>query len=297
LKLGWQTPKAYEPSPREKLSPWFQSYTAVLEYPPGTLGEEEGWSEEFDIYAINEYYAKQFAEEYAKDIYISGYKLKVELNFGISSSLKLGWQIQEEFERGDVVSFEYTSTGSDKTYTAIGNYWGRDNSNTKYPVVLENVYYGLLPITRIGTIRIADNVPLYLIRKTTTSSLKLAWEAARSVWLGYWAIPGNQDINPNREQENWTTIIYADTDDFKKAVDVMKEKFTNYLKMHFPEAYRTGFHFNTGYLWALNSEKLTNLTKILSKKEINNFMNDSIVVVDKKPFPVTVSGGGAITRL
>lgn len=297
-KLSWQTLRAYAPTPLEPCPEGYSRYTAYLIYPAGHNGEETGTVEEFDIYAIHEYDAKEFAKQYAKENYQDGYtRIDIEHTWGISSSLKLGWQVQEEFERGDAVGFEYQPEGSDATYTAIGTYWGRDDTNTKYPIILEDVYYHSTHILRLGTIRLADNVPLYLIRKTKSSSLKLSWEAGRSVWLGYWAIPGDQDINPSHEQENWTTIVYTVDDDYEKAIKTMKEKFTNYLKIHFPEAYRTGFNFNNGYLWALQSEKLTDLTKILSKEEINNFMNDGIVVVDKKPFPVTVYGGEAIARL
>jgi len=98
-------------------------------------------------------------------------------------------------------------------------------------------------------------------------------------------------MNPTNVQQDWTVVVFYPDDDYKAAFNVIKERFKAYVRQNFSESSEEG----AGYMWAdaklwnVQSEKSKFLDKYLTSDEIKNLKEDSILVIDKKDFPVQIS--------
>lgn len=132
------------------------------------------------------------------------------------------------------------------------------------------------------------------IDKVRKASQKLSWGHERNIWVTHWAVPGNQEMNPTSVQQDWTVVTFLPPDiegDYMNSFKVIKERFKEYVKQNFPETSSEGsdYMWANAYLWNVQSEKSDFLDKYLTTEEINNMKEDTIVVINKKDFPVEVS--------
>ena len=217
---------------------------------------------------------------------------------------KLSWQIQTP-KRGDEVF--NTDTGELSKVVQVGKpmrlyYWAMNNLKNEFHhtikdlidehLVSENEEYC---ITKSSRGSYYDILPLDQVEKHATQTLscsqKVSWGPERNVWVTHWAIPGGQEMNPSDKQQDWTVIALYPDDDYKNAFKVVKERFKAYVAKNFPGSMTEGsdYMWANAYLWNVQSEKSNFLDKYLTVDEINDIKEDSILVIDKKDFPVQIT--------
>ncbi len=212
---------------------------------------------------------------------------------------KLSWQIQAP--KGYHHEKEYSSEDGDQHY-----YYDEkgDLHNTEGPaVVIESddpdnrmklwyIHGATIGSDFLGFTQ--EDFDVYKEKNNIVASQKLSWGHERNIWVTHWAVPGNQEMNPTSVQQDWMVVTFLPPDvegDYMNSFKVIKERFKEYVRQNFPETSSEGsdYMWANAYLWNVQSEKSDFLDKYLTTEEINNMKEDTIVVINKKDFPVEVS--------
>ena len=120
---------------------------------------------------------------------------------------------------------------------------------------------------------------------------KESWGSSRRIWISYWVIRPDQKLNTSDVQQNWTVVtpLLQQFEGVDQITNIIKEKLRNYLKKEYPDAFTSSYFWGDMKMWALNSENIEFLDKYFTEEEIKKLKEDSILIVDKKEFPVEVN--------
>jgi len=119
---------------------------------------------------------------------------------------------------------------------------------------------------------------------------KEGWGSSRRIWVSYWVIRPDKQLNTSDVQQSWTVVtpLLEQFEGIDQITGLIKEKLRNHLKKEYPDAFTQGYFWGDMRMWALNSENIEFLDKYFTEEEIKKLKEDTILIVDKKSFPVEV---------